>query len=300
MRQISAVFFVALLIVVVGPKALYADTIYYQEPGVTDIKSVSGTIVRETDNLVEIRTADGRSVSIARDDVFEIIHDAPAARKVTVQKGAVPDDILKDFPAAAAAARGEDYDDPGSQSAVRYHYGILGGLASSNVRADPQALEEGGSLLGYALGLWWGVPLGNRLMIQPEALFSMKGDSESASGYTASTSLGYIEVPVLARFCILPNASVQPALFAGPSMAFNLSAHAKLEGEGRNVDVNVKDEVASFEFGLVAGGGLGFVVGGKTLGVDVRYSRGLSDVGDGVSGSAHNEAVAVMLSFGLQ
>jgi hypothetical protein len=35
--------------------------------------------------------------------------------------------------------------------------------------------------------------------------------------------------------------------------------------------------------------------------VDVRYSRGLTDVvGDGVNASAHNESIAVMTSIGLR
>jgi hypothetical protein len=108
----------------------------------------------------------------------------------------------------------------------------------------------------------------------------MKGDPRARPA-TASTQLGYLEAPILARFSLLPNAPVQPSLFVGPSLAFNLSAHAKLEGEGGAADIDVKDQVAGFDFGLVAGGGLGFVVGGKSLGVDLRYSRGLGDVGDG-------------------
>jgi hypothetical protein len=297
-RQLSAASVVALLIAAANPAVLHADTIYYQEPGVTDIKTVSGTIVRETDDIVEIRTADGWTVSIARGDVFQIIHNTPNAQNA--QKGAIPDDILKDFPAAAAAAGGESYDEPQSHSASNYHYGFKGGLATSNVRADPQQLEDGGSLLGFALGFWWGVPLSRRLTIQPEILFSMKGDSESSAGYTASTQLSYLEVPVLARFSLLPNAPVQPSLFVGPSLAFNLSAHSKLKGDAGAVEIDVKDKVAGFDYGLVAGGGLGFLVGGKALGVDLRYSQGLGDVGDGVIGSAHNEAVTFMLSIGLQ
>jgi hypothetical protein len=161
-------------------------------------------------------------------------------------------------------------------------------------------LEEGGSLLGYAIGLWWGVPLSRRLTFQTEALFSMKGDSESAAGYTASTHLGYFDLPLLAKVGFLPDAPVQPSLFAGPSLAFNLSAHSGLEGEGSEVDVDVKDQVGTFDLGLMIGGGLDFEKGGRTFGVDLRYSRGLLDVADGVNGSAHNEVFTVMGSIGLK
>ena len=51
---------------------------------------------------------------------------------------------------------------------------------------------------------------------------------------------------------------------------------------------------------LVVGGGVDFPLGGRSMGVDLRYSRGLLDVADGVNGSARNEAFAVMWSIALR
>ena len=295
LRHPSPAVFVALLVASTSPAVLRADTIYYRQAGVAAIQSASGTIVRETDNHLEIATADGRTVSIARGDVFEIIRETPSAQGGLKQAGEI-----KDFPAASALSRRSTFDDTPSRPAVAYHYGFKGGMGISNVRADPQELEEGGSLRGYALGIWWGVPLSRRLTIQAEALFSMKGDSESAAGFTTSTHLGYFDLPVLAKFGFLPDAPVQPSLFVGPSLAFNVSASSSLEGEDSEVEVDVKDQVGGFDFGLVIGGGLDFVRGGRTFGVDMRYSRGLRDVEDGENGSAHNEAITVMGSIGLR
>jgi len=294
-RHLSPAVLVALLVVVADPAVLRADTIYYRQADVSGIKSASGAIVRETDDLLEIATTDGRTVSIARSDVFQIIRDAPSTESSLEETAA-----FEDFPAAAALARRSTFDDTPSRSAVAYHYGFKGGLNISNLRADPQELQEGGSLTGYAFGFWLGVPLMHRLTIQTEALFSMKGDSENAAGYTASTRLGYFELPVLAKFGFLHDAPVQPSLFVGPSLAVNFSANSKLEGEDSEVDVDVKDQVGAFDLGLVVGGGVDFPLGGRTMGVDLRYTRGLLDVGDGVNGSAYNEAFAVMWSIGLR
>jgi hypothetical protein len=282
-----------LLVMISVPAALRADTIYYEQSGVPGIQSTSGTIVRETDDRVEIATPDGHTISIDQDDVFQIIRDAPRREQT---------DRLEDFPGAAALARrGTVFDDTDFRSTAAYHYGFKGGMNVSNVRAVPQELEDGGSLRGYALGFWCGVPVWRRLTIQTEALFSMKGDSESASGYTVSTHLGYFELPVLARVDLLHDALARPFLFVGPSLAINLSARSKFEGDDTSVDVDVKDQVGGIDLGLVVGGGLDFALGGKTLGVDVRYSRGLTDVvGDGVNASAHNESIAVMTSIGLR
>jgi Outer membrane protein beta-barrel domain len=294
LRHLSPAVFVMLIVAFTSPAVLRADTIYYKQPDVPSIQSASGTIVRETDDLLEIVTATGQTISIARDNVFEIIRETPSAAG-----GLEQDDVFEDFPAASAVARRSAFDDTPSRSAVNYHCGFKGGMNISNVRADPQELEEGGSLHGYAFGFWVGVPLSHQLMIQTEALFSMKGDSETAAGYTTSTHLGYFELPVLAKFGFLHDAPVRPSLFIGPSLAVNHSAHSKLEGEGSEVDIDVKDQVRTFDLGLVIGGGLDFERGGRAFGVDLRYSRGLRDVGDGVNGSAHNGVFTVMGSIGL-
>jgi len=291
-RHLSPAVFVALAVASIVPAVLRAETIYYREPGVAAIKSVSGKVVQETGDFIEIATADGRTVSIARGQVFEIVRDAtPTGGK---QAGEV-----KDFPRASALASRSTFDDTPARR-VAYHYGFKGGMAISHLRTDPQELEETGSLRGYAFGFWWGVPITNRLQVQAEALFSKKGDAESASGYTASTHLSYFELPILARFGLLPDAPVRPSFFAGPSLSFNIAARSSLEGEDGEVDVDVKDQVGAFDFGLVLGGGLDFARGGRTFGVDVRYCKGLSDVGDGANGSAHNESIAILGSLGLQ
>jgi hypothetical protein len=280
---------------------------------VAAIQSVSGTILRETDDLLEIATTEGQNLSIARRDVFQVVRGAqdPAAKGgqsggQSVERGreqtAVPAGY-EHFSAASALASRSTLDEPAARSSFSYHYGFKGGMNISNLRADPQELEESGSLRGYAFGIWWGVPLSSisrRLMVQTEAIFSMKGDSESASGYTASTHLSYFDLPILAKLDLFPDAPVMPSLFVGPSLGFNLSANSSLEGDGNEVEVDVKDQVGTFDLGVVFGGGVDFQAGGRTFGMDLRYTRGMSDVGDGTNGSARNEAITVMGSIGLR
>jgi hypothetical protein len=238
--------------------------------------------------------------------VFQIVSEDAAKEGQSDEGGreqiAVPDGY-EHFQAASALASRSTLDEAPLRSAASYHYGFKGGMNISNLRADPQELEESGSLRGYAFGIWWGVPLSGlsrRLMIQTEAIFSMKGDSESASGYTASTHLSYFDLPILAKFDLLPDAPVLPSIFVGPSLGFNLTANSSLEGEDSEVEVDVKDQVGVFDLGLVVGGGLDFARGGRTFGVDLRYTRGMSDIGNGANGSARNEAITLMGSIGLR
>jgi len=320
-RHLSATLIAALLVAI--PAVLRADTIYYREPGKASIQSVSGTIVKEAGGFMEIATTDGRTISIPQNTVFQIVrgstpdprsgsqsapsspthspYSAPAPAAATSKPADVLDEYhgTSQFPAAAAAARGASFEES-HPPAIKYHYGFKGGLTSSNVRAEQQEFEDSGSLRGYAFGFWWGVPVVNRLSVQAEALFSMRGDSESEAGYNYSTRLGYFDLPILGKLNFFPDAAIQPSFFAGPSLGFNVSAHSKLEGESGEADIDVKDRVGTVDFGLAIGGGLDFRRGGRTFGVDVRYIKGLSNVADGANGSAHNESIAIMGSIGLK
>jgi hypothetical protein len=182
-----------------------------------------------------------------------------------------------------------------------HHFGLKGGMSISNMSVDPQEFEEGGSLKSFAIGGWWGMPLNRRFTLQTEAIYSVKGDQETEGGYTTSTHMSYIDVPVLAKVGFLHGSTTQPLLFLGPSLSLNVSANSKLEGEGSDIDVDVKDQVRPIDFGLVVGGGLDFLLGARTCGVEVRYSHGLSNAaGDEANGTAHNSVLAVMGSIALQ
>ena len=283
------------LVLLAVPVAAQADTIYFKKTSGPGIDSVVGTIVSEANGVVQVRTKDGATVSIPKANVFQIIPDAP----VTDTK--MTDDFQTIDETWSAAGDAEFERPTPTSSPSTHHFGIKGGMNLSNVSADPAELEDGDSLTSYALGGWWGMPLTRSLSLQAEALYSMKGDSETAGGYTASTQLGYIDVPVLARIGFLHGSAAQPSLFLGPSMAFNVSANAKLEGEGTNTEVDVKDQVRAFDFGVVVGGGLDIPVGGRMFGLDLRYSKGLGNAaGDGANGSAYNDVITVMGSVALQ
>jgi hypothetical protein len=171
----------------------------------------------------------------------------------------------------------------------------------ANLAVDPQALEEQDQLKSYAVGAWWGLPLNRRFTFRTEGLYSVKGDAESAGGYTTSTRIRYIDVPVLAKIGFLHDSSIQPSLFAGPALALCLSAKSTFEGGGTETELDVKDQIRPVDVGLVVGGGLDFPIGGRSYGVELRYSKGLTNaVGDEANGTAHNDVLAVMASFGLQ
>ncbi len=270
-------FPIAVLIAVTTSAVAMADSVYYSQPGANGIQSVSGTILQETASFLEIETVDGETVSIPMTSVFQIVRGDPAS---------VPDTEL-------TLAR--------PRAARKYRLGIAGGMNFSNMSVDPVGLEEDDSLMSYAVGAWWGLPVNRRVTIQAAALYSVKGDSESDGGYTTSTRMSYIDVPVLAKIGFRHGSPARPSLFLGPSMAVNLSAKSSFEGAGTSTDVDVKEKVNALDLGVVVGGGVEFPIGTRTYGVDLRYSKGLSNVGgEGANGTAHNDVLAVMGSIAFQ
>jgi hypothetical protein len=168
--------------------------------------------------------------------------------------------------------------------------GVKAGYNMANMNTDPDASFDARN--GLALGGYIGVPISRQFSIQPEALFSMKG-AEMPDG-SGSVALNYIEVPVLAKASFMPQAKAHPMLFAGPSVAFNLSA--------KTGDVDVKDNVSPFDMGMVFGGGLDYPLSGgaKSIGIDVRYTLGLTNTDDTGSGAdVKNNVLSIMGTLGF-
>jgi hypothetical protein len=294
-----------------------ADLIYYSVPGSHGIRSVTGAVVHEDSGSLTVRTADGKQVTIPRADVYQVVRqadglgDAPQDPEATGTAATeTPSSDLGDLAPGSAdmlsgmtqMSRVLGRNNSRSAPAPRtYHLGALGGMTMANLPTDPGPLEESDSLRSFTVGGWWRKPIRNRLALQAEAIYAVKGDSETSGGYTTSTRISYLDLPVLARYGFRKNSPLQPILFAGPAVAINLTAQSRLEGEGTDVEVDVKDQVNTLDFGLVAGAGLDFVVGGRTYGVEMRYSKGLSNVaGDDANGSAHNNVLGILGSVTLQ
>jgi hypothetical protein len=181
--------------------------------------------------------------------------------------------------------------------------GVKGGVNIANQSVDPDDGELADSRTGMSIGGYVGIPVTPVFAVQPEALFTMKGDKEEADGASGSTKLNYIEVPVLARASFMQDASAHPSIFAGPSVGFNISAKAEAEDETGSMEADIKDQVNPIDFGVVVGGGLDipFSEGKNSVGLDVRYTMGLNNINDsdGSTSDIKNGVFQIMGSVGL-
>lgn len=179
-------------------------------------------------------------------------------------------------------------------------WGIKAGLNASDFYGD----DVNGSDVrtGFTGGLFFNYRFNDNWGLQPEVLFSTKG-ADLDSGLTgengpASYDLGYLNVPVLAKFYAPVGTLLSPNLYAGPEVGF------KLYGDSN--DNEIDDELKAAEFSIVFGAGLDFNMGSdptdfiQTAGIDLRYSLGLTDAFDTPQEpEARNGAFLVALFLGF-
>jgi hypothetical protein len=137
-----------------------------------------------------------------------------------------------------------------------------------------QPSTETSSKTGALFGGFVTVPFWNRLSVQPELQFVMKGVKlNEAGGGTLTASLRYLEFPVLLRYTVPVGEHTGYVLF-GPTFGVKAGTSAQLETPSQTADVNIDAAIRSFDGGLAFAGGLDY----QRYFVELRYTQGLNDV----------------------
>lgn len=179
-------------------------------------------------------------------------------------------------------------------------WGLKGGINLATLYGDDVSDTE--ILDGFNGGLFFNYAFGPHLSLQPEVLFSRKGteldNSISGEETTTDYELGYLEVPVMLKYHLTTGNTLNPNILVGPAVGF------KLYGDANDQDID--DEMQDAEFGLTFGGGLDAEVASsptdfiQTVGLDLRYTLGLTDVFD-IAGDpeAKNRVFTIALAVGF-
>lgn len=190
-----------------------------------------------------------------------------------------------------------------SQLGAQTTLGVKGGIGITDLSFES---SEGGlsSRTTFTGGGFAQFMLGEQFFIQPEVLYAPKGAKESEFGAEVTIGLDYIEIPLLfgAEFGV--GQGLTPRVFAGPSVAFEVSCKLSGEFEGISASADCSEEeieTKSVDFGLVFGAGLGIPVGGFEIIIDGRYDLGLTNINDSDldDGSVKNRAWQFMAGVGF-
>jgi outer membrane protein with beta-barrel domain len=137
-----------------------------------------------------------------------------------------------------------------------------------------QPSTETSAKTGALFGGFVTVPFWNRLSVQPELQFVMKGVKlNEAGGGTLTAGLRYLEFPVLLRYTV-PVGEHTGYVLLGPTFGVKAGTSAHLDSPSQTADVNIDSAIRTFDGGLAFAGGFDY----QRYFVELRYTQGLNDV----------------------
>ena len=181
--------------------------------------------------------------------------------------------------------------------------GLVAGVDFSTMTGD-WASEGSSARTGFMGGLFVAFPVGSgNIAIEPELLYSMKGEKYDNADFKGTEAHDYIEIPVLFKWSSKPSGQ-GVYLLAGPAINFSVSCKdSGTDSEGTSYDEKCSDypevSVKSPISGVL---GLGFSNG--RFGIEGRYDFDLSDAicvdlpaESGGSICGKNKVWAILLRF---
>jgi opacity protein-like surface antigen len=142
--------------------------------------------------------------------------------------------------------------------------GFKAGLNMANLSTDQDDFESD-SKLGFQVGAFYELAVGEDLTVRPGLLYSGKGANDPDS--EGDISLSYLDIPIDLLYKV-PVGSNHLGIHAGPYIGILLSA----DGGGEDI----KEFVKSTDFGLNIG--LGYEL--QNIIIDINYGLGLSSIDD--------------------
>ena len=152
--------------------------------------------------------------------------------------------------------------------AQRFYLGVKAGLAMENLDIDE--VDDTSMKMGFMGGGMLGYDVSNQFGFRLEALYVNKGAEINDPAGAFDINYDFIEVPLLFVMHMTPDAAAVLDLFAGPTLAFNISAEAD--------DVDISENTESFELGAAIGVGIEYKLTSMSILGDVRYSLGATDL----------------------
>lgn len=150
----------------------------------------------------------------------------------------------------------------------------VGATFSSLEGEDAPELD---SRTGFMAGAHLAFPIAEIISVVPGVYYVQKGAADDA--VDAAFELDYIEIPLLLSVAVLPpERPVGFNLFAGPQFSFRVGC-SESEG-GQSFDCQDEEDIKSTDFGLIAGGGVTFGMGGLNLFVNGGLDLGLTSLDD--------------------
>lgn len=188
----------------------------------------------------------------------------------------------------------------GNVNAQDVKFGAKAGLNLSNVSIEIDGGMETDSKVGYNFGAFAEISLSEKLIFQPELLFSTQGFKVKQSidefSFEQTNKMNYLNVPLMFRYAVFNKFGLE----VGPQVGFLLSANSEIKetfnGESETFDQDFKDSVKSIDFGLNFGASYDV---SENIIIGARYNLGLSNINneDGDANKINNTVFSFSLGY---
>lgn len=155
-------------------------------------------------------------------------------------------------------------------------FGVKGGLNMANITGDD---AEGTSMkTAFGGGVFFNYAFTELFAIQVEALYMLKGATQDMTfedeTFEADWKVNYFEFPLLLKVTIPTEGKIKPAIFAGPTFGFLMSAEVEVEGEAEDI----KDQLESMDIGILGGAEIGYQMEKGMIFLSASYEVGMSSI----------------------
>jgi hypothetical protein len=168
--------------------------------------------------------------------------------------------------------------------------GLQGGISMSAFSGSDAKKKNYDYNLGWAAGGFLTYRLAEHFSLQPELLFTVKGEKtehsyedyeQAKTPVELEVNLNYLDIILLSKYHIYYPNKMSQHIFVGPSVGFKLKSKIKMTSQ----DIADIEFVEDFEktlkevdYGLVFGGGFDFGIGHGKFNIDARYTFGITTV----------------------
>lgn len=168
-----------------------------------------------------------------------------------------------------------------SANAADISFGFKAGVNISSAANTPDYWEESiDSKAGITAGAFLNFALSKNFSLQPELLYTQKGFGGTLVEdiVELELSLGYFELPLLAKYAFSAGKKFRPVLFAGPSFAYCSSSTLTVSTWIFSGDVDISSVTHTTDFGMVLGTGFDYETSGGTIIFDMRFTYDFTKV----------------------
>lgn len=186
--------------------------------------------------------------------------------------------------------------------AQKIQVGAKAGLAIANFVGDRDTDFE--SKPTFVGGFPLSYPINRNLLLTPEIVYAAKGAKTTATidnlPLELNFSVIYLEFPLLAKYILSPRKKLSPIVTAGPVVSWNIDSRVRFRVVGSDNEFNEPDDsIKTMDYGVAIGAGVDFSWDLRRISVELRYTRGVSNLIDNPDDPKHNGVVSLTAGVGL-